>query len=96
MLHWSPIQSPVTDQVQEGLKHCRREDQNCYQAVPAQFLVHHGKWVEEDDLNVEDNEDHGDEVEADRETLWWFFHIYDSALICHHLRGRGPRWHQDL
>ena len=41
-----------------------------------------GEWVEEDQLDVEHDEDHGDEEEPDRETLWRVLGRLDTALVC--------------
>ena len=54
-----------------------------------ELTEHHGEGVHEDHLDVEDDEDHRDQVEADRKTLWGLDLGDDPALVGRQLCVRG-------
>jgi hypothetical protein len=51
-------------QVDERLEHREGEDGDGDQPEQAELAEHHGEGVQEDHLDVEHDEDHGDQVEA--------------------------------
>ena len=62
-----PVERPVRHQVGEGDEHDHGEHRHLGQPELPQLAVHDRPGVEEDHLDVEDDEDHRDQVEADRE-----------------------------
>ena len=69
LLDRAPVERAVGDQVQERREHGDRELDDRDEPERAEPVEHGRERVEEDDLDVEDDEDHRDQVEAHREPL---------------------------
>src|SRR3712207_4500954 len=63
-----PVEPAAAPHVRVGDEHGGDEHDHLDQPEDAQRLVVHGPRVEEDDLDVEDDEEHRDEVVLHRET----------------------------
>ena len=87
----TPIERAVADQVDEGLEHGDREDHRRAEAEATEITERDGVREEEDDLDVEDDEDHRDQVEANREAMRRLAARDDAALVRRHLGRGGPR-----
>ena len=83
------MERTIADQEEEGDEHHRREDDHLDQPERAKLMKDHRPGVQEDDLDVEDDEDHGDEVEAHREPGGRFDVRHDAAFVRCRLRGGG-------
>ena len=87
--HRPPAECAVADQVQEGHEDHHREDQHLHQPEDPELVEVDRPGVEEDDLDVEDDEDHRHQVEADREAGGRLDPRDDAALVgCDLRRGR--------
>ena len=86
----SPAECAVADQEEEGDEHHDGEDHHFDEAEGAQLMEDHRPRVQEHDLDVEDDEDHGHQVEADRETGGRLDGGDDPALVGSRLGRRGP------
>src|SRR5579875_884570 len=84
----SPLQRAVAHQVDEGDQDHRREHEDLHEAEHPQPPEDHGPGVEEDHLDVEDDEDHGHEVEAHREARRGLAPRDDPGLVGRHLLRR--------
>ena len=76
-----PFESAVTNEVDKRLEHRECEDQDCEEPKGAERLVRNGKWVEEDQFDIEHDEDHGDQEEANWEAFRGVLRWLDAALI---------------
>ncbi len=65
----SPIEHAFAPDVHVTRQQDGKEDQNLHEAGPAQVAQGHRERVEERDFDVEQQEDHRDEVELDGMTL---------------------------
>src|SRR6056300_934079 len=68
-LEGAPVETTLGHLVDEGEEEHQRETEDRPEAEGAESTALHGVGVEEDDLDVEHNEEHRDDVEADRKPL---------------------------
>ena len=93
----TPVERAVGDQVHERGEHRDREDDHLDQSPNApSSSVDDRPRVEEDDLDVEDDEDHRDQVEAHREALGRLLAGHDAALVGRRLRRRRAAGRQQV
>src|SRR5690606_7240518 len=76
-----PVERSSLPHVDEGLEDEEGEDADGGDAVPAEGLPATRPGEQEDDLDVEDHEQHGDEIELDREPLGRLDFGDDAGLV---------------
>src|SRR5215510_5421318 len=62
-----PIQGAVVPRVNETDHQDPEKDSHFHQTRKSQGVVHHGPWIEKDELDVEQDEQNPDQVKLDRE-----------------------------
>src|SRR5688572_30482110 len=75
-----PLERALAPDVDVGDGENGDEDQELDETEPAQLLEHDRERVEEDDLDVEEDEEHRRQVEADREALLFRRPLRDAGL----------------
>src|SRR5206468_1485952 len=69
----------------------RDEEEKLDEAVPRELVEDHGERIQEDDLDVEEDEQHRREVEADREAPGVRRSARDAGLERHRPRAQSAR-----
>src|SRR5206468_6056328 len=64
-----PLERPLPPDVDVGDREDHQEEEELHEAEPGELVEDHRERVEEDNLDVEDDEEHRREVEADREAF---------------------------
>src|SRR5208283_3229995 len=82
-----PVEGPVCDEIHEGQEDGSREHEYLDEAEPAQARRVDRPREEEDDLDVDDHEDHSYQVEAHREPPGRLVGRHDSTLVWRFLGG---------
>ncbi len=95
-LQRTPVETAAGDLVDEGQEEQRREDHDRDEPVRADVAVGDRVRVHEDDLDVEHDEQHRHDVEADREALRRLAAGDDAALVRRVLGRRRPLRRQQV
>src|SRR5262249_26389177 len=90
-----PLQSALLQDVDVADEEHRDEQHHLDQGDPAQIAERHGPGVEEHGLDVEEDEQHGDEIELDREPLTRRAQRIDAALVGHELLAAPAPRHDE-
>ena len=76
----SPLERPLLPDVDVGDGEDDDEEPELRYREPPDLLEDDGDRIEEHDLDIEDDEEHGRQVEADRETLLLHWSLRDAGL----------------
>ena len=96
LLHRTPLERAGGEEIGERHEQHEQEDAHGDEAVGAEPAEHRGERIEEDDLDVEDDERHRDQVELHREALGRLVLGHDAALVRRFLRRRRPLRPEEL
>src|SRR3972149_4443574 len=86
-----PFQAALLPDIQEADQEDPEEEDHFHQPEKSQAIQDNRPGIQEHDLDVEDNEQHRDQVELDREPLSGAAHRIDPALVRgEFILGRQP------